>query len=44
VGYVAGMREKKRNTCRMLAQKPEGTRPFGTPKYRWDDNIKMHLK
>jgi hypothetical protein len=24
--------------------KPEGKRPLGRPRYRWVDNIKMHLR
>jgi hypothetical protein len=24
--------------------KPEGKRPLGRPRYRWEDNIKMDLK
>jgi len=24
--------------------KPEGKRPFGRPRYRWEDNIKMDLR
>jgi len=24
--------------------KPEGKRPFGTPRHRWEDNIKMTLQ
>jgi hypothetical protein len=43
-GYVAGMGEKKRHARRILAQKHEGKRPLGTPKYRWQDNIEMNLK
>lgn len=29
---------------RMLMGKPEGTRIFGKPKLRWEDNIKRDLK
>jgi hypothetical protein len=31
----------KRNACRILVGKPEGTSPLGRPKRRWADNIKM---
>jgi hypothetical protein len=24
--------------------KPEGNRPLGRPRYRWEDNIKLQLK
>jgi hypothetical protein len=27
-----------------LVEKPEGKRPLGRPRYRWEDNIKMDLK
>jgi hypothetical protein len=32
-----------RNTYRVLVGKPEGKRPLGRPRCRWEDNIKMHL-
>jgi hypothetical protein len=32
-----------RNEYKVLVGKPEGTRPFGRPRYRWEDNIKMDL-
>jgi hypothetical protein len=28
---------------RVLVGKPEGERPFGRPRLRWEDNIKMDL-
>jgi len=28
----------------VLIGKPEGNRPFGRPKRRWEDNIKMDLQ
>jgi hypothetical protein len=28
----------------VLVGKPEGMRPPGKPRYRWEDNIKMNLK
>jgi hypothetical protein len=27
-----------------LEKKPEGKKPFGTPRRRWEDNIKMDLQ
>jgi len=30
--------------CRVLVGKPEGKRPLGTPRHRWEDNIKMDLQ
>ena len=29
---------------RVLVGKPEGKRPLGRPRHRWEDNIKMDLK
>jgi hypothetical protein len=42
-GHVARMGEK-RNAYRILVGKPQGKRPLGRPRYRWDDNIKMDLR
>jgi len=28
----------------MLQRKPEGKRPLGSPRRRWEDNIKMDLR
>jgi hypothetical protein len=33
-----------RGVHRGLVGKPEGTRPLGRPRCRWDDNIKMDLQ
>jgi hypothetical protein len=29
---------------RVLVRRPEGKRPLGRPKRRWEDNIKMDLR
>jgi len=29
---------------RLLVGKPEGRRPLGRPRHRWEDNIKMDLQ
>jgi len=42
-GHVARMGEK-RDVYRVLVGKPEGKRPLGRPRRRWDDNIKMDLQ
>jgi hypothetical protein len=39
-GHVAFM-EEKRGVYRVLVGKPEGKRPVGRPRRRWEDNIKM---
>jgi hypothetical protein len=33
-----------RGACRALVGKPEGRRPLGRPRRRWEDNIKMDLR
>ncbi|KAJ4431422.1 hypothetical protein ANN_20019 [Periplaneta americana] len=42
-GHVAGMGES-RNAYRVLVGRPEGKRPLGRPRRRWEDNIKMDLR
>jgi len=42
-GHVARMREKI-GVYRFLVEKPKGKRPLGSPKCRWEDNIKMNLQ
>jgi hypothetical protein len=32
----------RRGAYRVLVGKPEGRRPLGMPRQRWEDNIKMH--
>jgi len=43
VGHVARKGES-RSVYRVLVGKPEGKRPFGRPRRRWEDNIKMDLQ
>ena len=42
-GHVAPMGER-RAVYRVLVRKPEGKRPLGSPRRRWEDNIKMDLQ
>jgi hypothetical protein len=42
-GHVARMGEG-RGVYRVLVGKPEGKRPLGRPRHRWEDNIKMDLQ
>src|SRR5215831_10162697 len=42
-GHVARMGEE-RGVHRVLVGKPEGKRPVGRPRRRWEDNIKMDLQ
>jgi hypothetical protein len=42
-GHVARMGEG-RGVCRVLFRRPEGKRPLGRPKRRWEDNMKMGFR
>ena len=42
-GHVARMGEG-REVYRVLVGKPEGQRPLGKPRRRWEDNIRMKLQ
>jgi hypothetical protein len=42
-GHVARMGEG-RGVYRVLAGRPEGKRPLGRPRRRWEDNTKMDLR
>ncbi|KAJ4447060.1 hypothetical protein ANN_09049 [Periplaneta americana] len=42
-GHVARMGES-RNAYRVLVGRPEGKRPLGRPRRRWEDNIKKDLR
>jgi hypothetical protein len=33
-----------RGAYNILVGRPEGRRPLGRPRYRWEDNIKMDLR
>jgi len=42
-GHVARKRER-RGVYRVLMGKPEGKRPLGRARSRWEDNTKMYLQ
>jgi hypothetical protein len=42
-GHVACM-EEERKVYKVLAGKPEGKSPFGRPRRRWEDGIRMDLR
>ena len=42
-GNVARMGER-RSAYRVLVEKPEGMRPFGRPRRRWEVNINMDFQ
>jgi hypothetical protein len=35
---------ERRGIYMILVGKPEGKRPLGRPRFRWEDNIKMDLQ
>jgi hypothetical protein len=41
-GHVASMGEE-RKVYKVLVEKPEGKRPLGRPRRRWEDRIRMDL-
>jgi hypothetical protein len=41
-GHVALMRDEK--CIQLLVGKSDGKRPFGEPRHRWEDNIRMDLR
>ena len=42
-GHVARM-EEGRNAFKILTGKPTRKRPFGRPRRRWEDNIRLDLE
>ena len=44
MGRIVARMEQSRNAYRVLVGKPEGKRPLGEPRRRWEDNIKMDLR
>jgi hypothetical protein len=36
--------EEGRKVCKVLVGKPEGKRPLGRPRRRWEDGIRMDLR
>jgi hypothetical protein len=44
MGRACGAYGGDRGLYRVLVGKPEGKRPLGRPRRRWEDNIKMDLQ
>ena len=44
VGGNVACVEEGRGVYRDLVGKPEGRRPLGRPRHRWEDNIKLNLQ
>ena len=42
-GHVARM-EEERGVHKIFVGKPEGKRPLGRPRHRWEDSIKIDLQ
>jgi hypothetical protein len=43
MGQVACM-GKMRNAYKILVRKPDGKRPLGRSRHRWEDNIRVDLR
>jgi hypothetical protein len=37
-------REEERKVYKILVGKPEGKRPLGKPRRRWDDGLRIHVR
>jgi hypothetical protein len=44
MGGACGAHGEVRNAYNILVGKPEGRRPLGRPRQRWEYNIKMDLR
>jgi hypothetical protein len=44
MGGACGTDGEDRGVYRVLVEKPEGKRPLGRPRRRWEDNIKMDIQ
>jgi hypothetical protein len=44
MGGACSMHGEMRNAFKIMVGKPEGKRPLGKPKHRWEDVIKMDLR
>jgi hypothetical protein len=44
MGKACSTHGDNRNAYRVLVGRPEGKRPLGRPRCRWDDHVKMNLR
>jgi hypothetical protein len=44
VGGTCGMHGGRERCLQVLIGRPEGKRPLGRPRRRWEDNIKLDLR
>ena len=42
MGGACSTMGERRGVYRILVGRPEGKRPLGRPRHRWEDNIKMN--
>ena len=41
---MTGTSEERRGAYKVSVEKPEGERPLGRPRRKWEDDIKMDLQ
>jgi hypothetical protein len=44
MGRAYSTKGEKKNAYRIFVGKPEGNRPLGRPRCRWEDDIRMNLR
>jgi hypothetical protein len=44
MGWICGTYEGTRGAYKVLVGEPEGKRPSGRPRRKWENKIKMHLQ
>jgi hypothetical protein len=44
MGKAYSTHGEQRNACRIFMGRPEGKRPVGRPRRRWEYNIRMYLR
>ena len=44
MGSSCNQNGKGRNAFKLLTAKPTGKRPFGRPRFRWEESIRIDLK
>jgi hypothetical protein len=44
MGGTCGTQGERRGVYKVFVGRPEGKRPLGTPRRRWEDNIKLDLR
>ena len=44
MAYYLGRMEEGRSAFKILIGKPRGKKHLGTPRHRWEDNVRMDIK